>query len=126
MDPGDPVPESADLYVSDVAPDSPEHQMGLRRGARIESLDGERPVSWERFRESALQGGRRLRTVRFVLDGQPILARNCHCSRCRLARSAAHASNVLAPLNGVPQATLSNPFPTTGAAPNPYRTGSSW
>ena len=30
-------------------------------------------------------------------------------------------SNVLAPLNGVPQATLSNPFPTTGAAPNPLQ-----
>jgi hypothetical protein len=30
-------------------------------------------------------------------------------------------STVLAPLNGVPQATLSNPFPTTGTAPNPLQ-----
>lgn len=30
-------------------------------------------------------------------------------------------SNVLGTLNGVPQATLSNPFPTTGSAPNPLQ-----
>ena len=39
--------------------------------------------------------------VRFVLDGEPILARNCHCSRCRLARAAAHASNMLAPFDAI-------------------------
>lgn len=39
--------------------------------------------------------------VRFVLEGEPILARNCHCSRCRLARSAAHACNVLAPFDAI-------------------------
>jgi hypothetical protein len=39
--------------------------------------------------------------VRFVLDGEPLLARNCHCSRCRLARSAAHACNVLAPFDAI-------------------------
>jgi len=33
--------------------------------------------------------------VRFVLEGTPLTARNCHCSRCRLARSAAHAANVV-------------------------------
>ena len=50
-------------------------------------------------------GGRRgsclCGAVRFVLDGTPILARNCHCSRCRLGRSAAHAANVLAPLDAI-------------------------
>jgi hypothetical protein len=35
--------------------------------------------------------------VAWVLEGKPTLARNCHCSRCRLARSAAHASNLMAP-----------------------------
>lgn len=39
--------------------------------------------------------------VRFVLDGEPLLARNCHCSRCRLARSAAHAANMLTPFDAV-------------------------
>ena len=31
--------------------------------------------------------------VRYVVDGPAIRARNCHCSRCQLARGAAHASN---------------------------------
>ena len=47
-------------------------------------------------RGSCLCGG-----VRFVLEGEPILARSCHCSRCRLARAAAHASNMLAPFDAV-------------------------
>jgi hypothetical protein len=38
--------------------------------------------------------------VAFVLESPPILARNCHCSRCRKARSAAHASNLLVPVDG--------------------------
>ena len=32
--------------------------------------------------------------VRFEIDGDPLLMVNCHCSRCRRGRSAAHASNV--------------------------------
>ena len=47
------------------------------------------------------RGGCLCGAVRFVLDGTPILARNCHCSRCRLGRSAAHAANVLAPLDAI-------------------------
>lgn len=53
----------------------------------------------------AAEGGRRgsclCGAVRFVFDGEPILARNCHCSRCRLARAAAHAANLLAPFDAV-------------------------
>ena len=33
--------------------------------------------------------------VAFEYEGSPILARNCHCQRCRKARSAAHAANLL-------------------------------
>jgi len=33
--------------------------------------------------------------VAFEYTGDPILARNCHCARCRKARSAAHAANLL-------------------------------
>lgn len=62
--------ESPDLYVSDVAPDSPEHQMGLRRGARVVSVDGVVPPSWERFHEDIMGGGRRLRSLRFLQDGR--------------------------------------------------------
>jgi hypothetical protein len=32
--------------------------------------------------------------VRYEFDGEPLLMVNCHCSRCRRGRSAAHASNV--------------------------------
>ena len=35
--------------------------------------------------------------VAFEIDGPPLLARNCHCGRCRKARSAAHASNMAVP-----------------------------
>ncbi len=61
--------EPADLYVADVAPDSPEHQMGLRRGARVISVDGVAPPSWERLHEDIMAGGRRLRSLRFLQDG---------------------------------------------------------
>jgi hypothetical protein len=40
-------------------------------------------------RGSCLCGG-----VEFVIEGAPLRALNCHCSRCRKARSAAHASNL--------------------------------
>src|SRR5436190_652026 len=35
--------------------------------------------------------------VRYVVTGEPLLARYCHCSRCRKARGAAHAANVVMP-----------------------------
>jgi hypothetical protein len=33
-------------------------------------------------------------SVSFVITGEPLRAMNCHCARCRKARSAAHASNL--------------------------------
>lgn len=60
--------EASDLYLSDVAPDSPEALMGLRRGARIGSLDGVAPPSWERFIAALTEGPPRLRTIQFTLD----------------------------------------------------------
>lgn len=47
-------------------------------------------------RGSCLCGG-----VAFVAEGQPIRVTNCHCGRCRKARSAAHASNLILPSAGV-------------------------
>ena len=32
--------------------------------------------------------------VTFVIDGQPSLAMNCHCTRCRKSRGAAHGTNL--------------------------------
>ena len=39
--------------------------------------------------------------VSYLVEGQPIRAMNCHCSRCRKARSAAHASNLFTSADGV-------------------------
>ena len=47
-------------------------------------------------RGSCLCGG-----VSFVVDGPPARATNCHCSRCRKARSAAHAANLIVNADGV-------------------------
>lgn len=40
------------------------------------------------------RGGCNCGAVTFEYAGDPILCRNCHCARCRKARSAAHASNL--------------------------------
>ena len=37
--------------------------------------------------------------VAFEYEGAPQLMMNCHCSRCRRGRSAAHATNLLVPLD---------------------------
>lgn len=47
-------------------------------------------------RGSCLCGG-----VTFVVEGKPLGVRHCHCSRCRRARSAAHASNLFTAADGV-------------------------
>jgi hypothetical protein len=39
--------------------------------------------------------------VHYVVEGAPIVARHCHCSRCRRARGAAHASNLVVPADAV-------------------------
>jgi hypothetical protein len=36
--------------------------------------------------------------VAFEIEGAPLRAYNCHCSRCRRGRSAAHATNVFYPI----------------------------
>lgn len=36
--------------------------------------------------------------MQFELDGNPLVMRHCHCSRCRRARGAAHATNIAYPL----------------------------
>ncbi|WP_437486663.1 GFA family protein [Sorangium sp. So ce1014] len=50
-------------------------------------------------REGVTQGSCLCGDVAFELDGAPILMMNCHCSRCRRGRSAAHATNVLVALD---------------------------
>jgi hypothetical protein len=47
-------------------------------------------------RGSCLCGG-----VAYLVEGTPLRSRNCHCMRCRKARSAAHASNLVTAVEGV-------------------------
>jgi len=47
-------------------------------------------------RGSCLCGG-----VSFVVEGRALKRRYCHCSRCRKALSAAHATNMTVPVEGV-------------------------
>ncbi len=39
--------------------------------------------------------------VAFRLEAKPRVARNCHCGRCRKARVAPHATNMVVPIDGV-------------------------
>ncbi len=45
-------------------------------------------------REGVTSGSCLCGTVAFEVEGAPVRVMNCHCSRCRRARSAAHATNV--------------------------------
>jgi hypothetical protein len=54
------------------------------------------PPPPDTVRGSCLCGG-----VAFVVEGPPTTARYCHCSRCRKARAAAHAANLIAPIASV-------------------------
>jgi hypothetical protein len=57
------------------------------------------PVSPDLPRDKRLPGVTRgsctCGRIAFEYEGAPLLARNCHCQRCRKARSAAHAANLL-------------------------------
>lgn len=39
--------------------------------------------------------------VRYRIEGEPLAARHCHCLRCRRARGALHASNLVVPLGAL-------------------------
>jgi hypothetical protein len=39
--------------------------------------------------------------VAFIVEGEPVRCRYCHCGRCRKALSAAHATNMTTALDGV-------------------------
>jgi hypothetical protein len=54
-----------------------------------------RPASDRVVRGSCLCGA-----VAYEARGEPLRAWSCHCSRCRKARGAAHATNLFLPLDG--------------------------
>jgi hypothetical protein len=39
--------------------------------------------------------------VAYVVEGRPLVARNCYCGRCRKARAAGHASNLFVSIDGL-------------------------
>jgi hypothetical protein len=45
-------------------------------------------------REGVVGGSCACGKMRFEIDGRPLAMRHCHCSRCRRARGAAHATNL--------------------------------
>jgi len=61
------------------------------------------PVVPDRAREAVaapIHGSCQCGAVAFEATGDVIICRNCHCMRCRKARSAAHASNLAVPIDG--------------------------
>ena len=49
--------------------------------------------------ENAITGGCQCGAVSFEYSGKPKMMMNCHCTRCRKAKSAAHATNAFVPSN---------------------------
>lgn len=47
-----------------------------------------------RIRDGVASGSCSCGRVQFELDGRPLVMMHCHCSRCRRARGAAHATNL--------------------------------
>ncbi len=58
------------------------------------ATEAREPASKDAISGSCLCGA-----VRFQADGEPIVMVNCHCSRCRRGRSAAHATNLFVGLD---------------------------
>ncbi len=63
-------------------------------GAEVPQRERQAPVPGA-LRGSCLCGG-----VAWLVTGEPIIARFCHCSRCRKARSAAYTANLVVPSKG--------------------------
>lgn len=93
-DPGVPilghifVASKAPWYeIADSLPQAEAFPPGFEAPVVADRALAPRPAG--RTRGSCLCGA-----VAYEYDGDPILCRNCHCGRCRKARSAAHASNL--------------------------------
>ncbi|MBM4218187.1 MAG: GFA family protein [Gammaproteobacteria bacterium] len=73
--------------ITDALPQSEKFPPGLEERVAVEA-PALRPARPGIVRGHCLCGD-----VAFELAGQPEFVQNCHCSRCRRARSAAHATN---------------------------------
>jgi len=72
--------------ITDALPRSDGFPPGFEDG---ESVDNPRPAA----KPGIVQGRCLCRAVAWEFTGKPDRIHNCHCSRCRRARSAAHATN---------------------------------
>jgi hypothetical protein len=100
VDPG--IPAGFHIFVGSKAPwyeitdDLPRYD-AYPEGVDAQVLPDRAPLDPPGgVRGSCLCGG-----VTFVVEGKPLRAHNCHCGRCRRARSAAHASNLFVTADGV-------------------------
>ena len=73
--------------ISDDLPQFDEYPPGLGHGM-------ESPTPAPRERPGAVRGSCHCGGVAYELEGDLSLMVNCHCSRCRKARAAAHATNL--------------------------------
>jgi hypothetical protein len=67
----------------------PQHAAFRRDSARGQTVERRRP----RPRPVVVAGNCLCNAIAWELTGLPERMHNCHCSRCRRARSAAHATN---------------------------------
>lgn len=87
-----------------VASKSPLHEIhdGLPQHAAYPPGWGEGlPTPRREIRAGVTGGSCACGRMRFEIEGEPIAMRHCHCSRCRHARGAAHATNVAYPLDSL-------------------------
>ncbi len=96
----DPIGRKPDhhIFVADKAPwyditdGLPQHERyGAGHGPVVDAPIAPRP------RPGTVIGSCNCGQVRFEYEGEPSAMWNCHCTRCRKARGAAHATNVFVP-----------------------------
>ncbi len=91
------------IFVGSKAPwfaiedDAPQHE---RYPPGIDAPAFETPCSSD-LPGQGVRGSCLCGDVRFRITGEPIVARHCHCLRCRRARGALHASNLVVPVDGL-------------------------
>ena len=78
-----------------IADDLPRHD-AWPSGFGMEPVEREAPTHEEGH---GVHGSCLCGDVAYAVDAPPLRFMYCHCSRCRLARSAAHASNLFYPLD---------------------------
>ncbi len=76
-------------HITDTLPQH--HHYGDGDASRIVNVT--RPVS----KLGVVSGGCQCGLVTFEYSGAPSMMMNCHCSRCRKAKAAAHATNAFVP-----------------------------